>query len=51
MDPGDFGYDLLAALLYGFVGLALMGVGWVVLDVRGWLRPGLRAVGRALDDS
>lgn len=33
MDPGDLGYDLLAALLYGFVGLALMGVGWVVLDV------------------
>jgi uncharacterized membrane protein YjfL (UPF0719 family) len=33
MDPGDVGYDLLAALLYGLVGLALMGLGWVVLDV------------------
>lgn len=32
MDVGDFAYDLLAGLLYGFVGLALMGVGWAVLD-------------------
>lgn len=33
MDPGDFGYDVLSALLYGLVGLVLMGAGWVVIDM------------------
>lgn len=33
MDPGDFGYDVLASLLYGLVGLVLMWIGWVVLDL------------------
>ena len=33
MDLGDLAYDLLAGLLYGFVGLALMGVGWAMLDL------------------
>lgn len=47
--PGsDFVRQNLALLILGFVLLGL-GVVWVVLDIRGLLRPGLRAAKRAMD--
>ena len=33
MEAGDLAYDALAGLLYGFVGITLMSIGWAVLDV------------------
>ena len=47
--PGsDFVRENLILLALGG-GLFAFGLVWFVLDLKGWLRPGLRAVGRALD--